>query len=168
MKKIGIILLLLTAIILGILFILPKDKRDSSQLPKSTKQNKAVDYKASFAIYTNGTFRIFDDPRYHDLSEDIFLTSENPNVINIKTGNVTWSDFFKTLPMELKRDCLVTGTKQTFCSNEQYKLLFFINEVENPNALDEIIKPGDKLLVTYDLPNSKRVEKQKNSVPDSN
>ncbi len=51
--------------------------------------------------------------------------------------------------MSLTKDCLVTGTKEEFCSNETKKLKFFINDLESPDALDQIIKQDDKLKVEY-------------------
>jgi hypothetical protein len=38
--------------------------------------------------------------------------------VHVRKAGVIWSDFFKTLPMELTKDCLITGTKQTFCIGE--------------------------------------------------
>lgn len=51
--------------------------------------------------------------------------------------------------MKLEKDCIITGTKQTFCTNSAQKLRFYINEVEDPNALDKVIKPNDHLRVEY-------------------
>ena len=52
--------------------------------------------------------------------------------------------------MSLDKNCLVTGTKQTFCTNKTQKLRFYINNIEDPDALDKVIKNKDSLLVTFD------------------
>lgn len=107
------------------------------------------EFNANFEIYTNGTKRDFTATMYHNQSEDVFITNENPNVIQIKKEGITWDDFFKTLPFSLTKDCLVTGTQQTFCTNENQKLRFILNEIEEPDALDKEIKANDFLKVTY-------------------
>lgn len=115
--------------------------------PVSVEPNTEI--TATFKIITNGTTRIFSDSRYHNLSKDVYITSQNPDTIIVKKTNIKWSDFFKTLPMSLDKNCLVTGTKQTFCTNESGKLYFYLNGVESPSALDNIIGNNDFLFVEY-------------------
>lgn len=125
-----------------------------SDTPKETIEplsitSERIEIKASFNVYTNGTKRVFTDPRYHNLSSDVFIEAGNPNIVNVRKQGVIWNDFFKTLPMSLTKECLVTGTKQTFCSGESGTLKFYINEVEDRDALDKIINEGDRLIVEY-------------------
>jgi len=140
----------------------------SKQNVSVTENEENVGYFASFAIYTNGTFRIFTDSRYHNLSEDVFIELPNSNTVHVKKSNITWGDFFKTLPMSLTQDCLTTGTKQTFCTNETYSLQFFINGSRNQSALSEIIQPNDKLLITYEKEDSILIPSQIQSIPQPN
>lgn len=121
----------------------------SSPTPSSPQMINDVDISAKFKIITNGTTRIFTDSKYHNLSKDVYITSQNPNTIVVKKSDIKWSDFFKTLPMSLDKTCLVTGTKQTFCTNETGKLHFYINNTETPDALDNPIRNNDFLLVEY-------------------
>lgn len=114
-----------------------------------TQFAEKVDLTASFEIYTNNTKRIFTASMYHNLSQDVYITADDPSVVHVKKKGITWNDFFATLPMQLSKDCLVTGTKQTFCSGADGKLRFFINNQENSNALNELINEGDFLKVTY-------------------
>lgn len=133
--------------------------------PKANSTEEEI--RASFAIYTNGTFRAFSDPRYHNLSEDIYINPSNPNTINVDKPSLTWSDFFNTLPMKLEKDCLTTGTGQTFCTNKTYVIQFFINGAPDPNVLDKKINVKDKLLVTYEALNSPRIKEQIISIPNT-
>lgn len=105
---------------------------------------------ASFGIFTNGTFRTFTASMYHKLAPEIFIEPNHPNIVHVKQNGLTWDYFFKTLPFLLDKDCLVTGTGQSFCSDELQKLRFYINGVEDPDALDKVINHKDKLLVSYD------------------
>jgi len=54
---------------------------DVSQAPITPQ---IVDKQASFAIFTNGTFRVFTAAMYHNLSPNAYIEASNPNVIQIK------------------------------------------------------------------------------------
>lgn len=168
-KKIAFIILISISLIGGFYFVNSSNikQKSNDQLQKPTTSSKNIDYKASFAIYTNGTFRIFTAPMYHNLSEDVFIEASNPNIVNIKRLNITWRDFFETLPLKLDENCLTTGTKQTFCSNDDFVLQFYLNEERNQSALDQVIKPEDKLLVTYEKENSPAITQQLQSISET-
>jgi hypothetical protein len=171
MKKILLILIAII-ILLAIIFyfLLFKNQKTETQedIKQVTPEVKSIDYKAAFLIYTNGTKRIFSDSRYHNKSEEVFIESSNPNIINIRSENITWTDFFSTLPMKLDSDCLTTGTGQEFCNNTKHKLQFFVNGIKDPDALSKVINEGDKLLVTYDVEDPISINKQINSIPEVN
>lgn len=149
MKKFLLILIPLAA--LAVFFLL-QQKQPSSKisLPTPTVENERVNLTASFEVYTPGVKRIFTDPKYHNQSEDVYITAEDPGTIYVKKRGITWDDFFKTLPMKLTKECLTTGTGQQFCNGQGGSLKFFTNDQENPNALDEEIKEGDQLTVRFE------------------
>lgn len=128
---------------------IPPSQPPNSKAITATIQNQPVDYKAAFAIYTNGIFRVFTAAMYHNLSEDVYIQAENPNIVHVKKSGVTWDYFFKTLPFSVTRDCLITGTKETFCTNQTKTLKFYLNGARNDNLLNIEIKPNDKGLITY-------------------
>ena len=119
-----------------------------------------ININAAFAIYTNGTFRIFTASMYHNLSADVFIESRNPNIVHVKRRGNTWGDFFKTLPMKLTRDCLTTGTGQTFCSSETQTLKFYINGQRVENFLDREINQNDQALITYGSESDSEIKNQ--------
>ncbi|OGK14401.1 hypothetical protein A3A93_00440 [Candidatus Roizmanbacteria bacterium RIFCSPLOWO2_01_FULL_38_12] len=121
----------------------------SKNTPASIKTPKINDFTASFEIFTNGTRRIFTAAMYHNQSSDVFIQNSDPSIIYVKKAGITWADFFDTLPFSINKTCLVTGTKETYCSNGNKKLRFIINGLEMPNALDLKIQQGDVLRVTY-------------------
>lgn len=169
MNKLLIIVLILLTLGIGVYFLLPKSSKENPS-PAPTTSNvdvepQEVDIKAGFAIFTNGTFRIFTDPKYHNLSSDVYIEPINPNIVNIKKSGTAWNDFFKTLPMQLSKECLITGTKQTFCTGSSGKLKFYINGLEDPNALETEIKQGDKLLVSFGDETEAEIEVQLSKIP---
>lgn len=120
-----------------------------SSSPESIDESP-TDYSARFEIYTNGTKRIFTSPMYHYRSEDSFIEADDPSLIQVRRTGVSWQKFFDTLPFRLTKTCLITGTNQTFCTDENGRLKFLLNGVETPSALDLIIQPEDILIVRYE------------------
>jgi hypothetical protein len=153
--KIALPLVIVALLAVSALFLTNKSQVKESDFSPSpsttfTPSPTAVDFTASFEIYTLGTKRIFTSDRYHNLSSEVYLTSQDPSVVIVKKSGIKWSDFFATLPMKLTKECLTTGTGQVFCTDSDKTLKFSINGVSNPDSLDELISNGDKLIVTYD------------------
>lgn len=155
MKRALIFIFALLILISGLLFLYSaiRETRSPQDIQSINNTNMPIPeetiYSARFAIFTNGTFRVFTDARYHNLSKDVFIENQNPNIIQVKKSGLTWDDFFKTLPMKLTSECLTTGTGQVFCTNNSNSLKFYINGIEDKYALDKGINKGDKLLVSY-------------------
>jgi len=163
MKKVlllgGIIILLA----IGFFILYPNKPKITPKTARNSQTEQAqeeTNMNASFEIYTNGTRRIFTNPMYHNLSPDVYIEAPNPNIINVKKANTTWGDFFKTLPFTLTKDCLVTGTNQTFCTNNAQILKFYINSKQDALALEKKINAGDKLLVSYGGESEVEIKKQ--------
>ena len=170
MRKLVTILAVLLLSGTGLFFFTKKDdKTSASPSPSSliVSENKNVDIKAGFAIFTNGTYRIFSDKKYHNLSQEVYIESQNPNIVVVKNAETTWGDFFKTLPMKLEKDCLTTGTGQLFCTGESGELKFYINNTQNQDALTKKISNGDKLLVTFGSKES-NLKYELSQIPDPN
>ena len=138
----------------------PQNEVVQEQNNQSSPVPDVVNKQASFAIFTNGTFRIFTASMYHNLSEDVYIQADNPNVVLVKKSGVTWNDFFKTLPFSLTKDCLTTGTKETFCTNQHDALKFYLNGVKDDDLLETEIHDGDKALITYGSENEGQIQKQ--------
>ena len=147
-----IITILISVVIFSFLKFNPNITNQNQLFPLSTpliSSDDEVHVHAEFEIVTNGTTRIFTDKKYHELSEDVRIEASDSNTVHVHKKGITWNDFFKTLPMSLDKKCLVTGTKQTFCTGNGKVLRFYINTIESPDILDLEIKNGDKLLVTF-------------------
>lgn len=165
--SIGIVLAFIAYLIIG-------SKMKSSPVPSTTQkeipsvtlaQQAPVSYKAGFAIFTNGTFRVFTAAMYHNRSSDVYIQADNPNVVHIKKSGATWNDFFKTLPFKLTKECLTTGTKETFCTNKNATLQFYLNGKQDQNVLDKQISAGDQLLVSYGNESKEQIKRQLQQIP---
>lgn len=157
-NKIVIILLTAVAIIVAIFgyLYITKSEVTAPQSNEMTNEQSAPEqvfasYTASFQIIINGETRTFTDPRYHNKSADVYISPEGSRIVQITVTkpNITWGDLFKTLPMSVDTNCIVTGTNQTFCTNASRKLRFYINDVETPDALTTTIGPNSRLKIVY-------------------
>ncbi len=117
----------------------------NSEQPTSINQN----IQAEFTIITGNITRNFSNPKYHHQSADVYIEKENPHIIHVKKNNITWQDFFNTLPMNLTNQCLLTGDGEKLCDGESGKLEFFLNGKNTPSLLNQIIKSQDKALIIY-------------------
>ncbi len=159
-----IILAALTTLFYFVQGYLYQRKSDSKEPNNEEQINEAVDYRASFSIYTNGTLRSFSSPQYHNLSDEVYITPERPSVIIVKKRS-TWGDFFETLPMELTKDCLETGDGERFCAEGDNSLKFYLNGTRNDDLLYEEIKDGDRALVTFGRGTDVEIQMQIFNVP---
>lgn len=157
----AIVTIIIVSLVLISAFVFILNKQTETKIPeqKETAQEQTSS-TASFAIFTNGTFRVFTAAMYHNLSPDAYIEADNPNIIKIKRAGITWNDFFSTLPFKLTHDCLVTGTKETFCSNNDTTLKFYLNGEKKAQILGEVIRDGDKLLITYGNESDEAIELQ--------
>lgn len=151
MQKTGVIFFLAIAFILVSAFILFNKSQtpQPSATPSPTPQNKFIDIKASFTIVTGNITRSFKAEKYHNQSPDVYIENINPTIVHVKKTGITWDDFFKTLPMKLTKDCLITGDGETLCSGKNGILKFYLNDIETPGLLDKEVRDGDKALIKY-------------------
>jgi hypothetical protein len=165
---IGVVSLVVISIIFYLIYISTQQKpantppsnvtQEITPLPSPTP-DKAIQ-KATFLIFTNNTRRIFTDPRYHHKSESVYITKEQPTQVTVTKEGITWNDLFKTLPMSVTNECLITGTQQTFCSNATHTLKFYINGEKVENGLDTDIHEGDTLLISYGPTEDPQIQQQ--------
>ncbi len=152
----GFILLLVGAFAL---FNRPQSNPSIDQTPSPAPVvEEEVNFTASFTIITGNITRSFKAEKYHHQSADVYIENPDPTIIYVKKAGITWDDFFKTLPMKLTKECLVTGDGETFCDKKDGSLKFYLqskegsphlNDVEDKDLLDREIKEDDKALIRF-------------------
>lgn len=158
--SIFVIIAVSTALLFGNRFYSPISSQTVTLTPAPF-----VPYSASFGVFTNGTVRVFSSSMYFNKSPDVYIQNKNPNIVFVRRPEITWQNFFDTLPMKLTPSCLTTGTNETFCTNEQTALRFFLNGTEDPQVLSKVIKSNDRLLISYGLITEDEVKRQYQSIP---
>ncbi len=101
---------------------------------------------------TDKITRSFTNPKYHNQSPDVYISSDDPTKVHVTKAGTTWDDFFKTLPMKLTKDCLITGDGETLCDGKDGTLKFYLNGVEDKDLLEREIKEGDRALIKFTSP----------------
>ena len=159
MQKIVVVSFMTIVLVLVAAFILFNKSQGPKTLisnPTSTPQDQkvypdsiGVNIKASFTIVTNNITRSFKAEKYHNRSSNVYIESVDSTIVHVKKSGITWDDFFKTLPMKLTKDCLITGDGETLCVGANGTLKFYLNNIETPNLLDKEIRDGDKLLINF-------------------
>lgn len=144
--SIGIILILVAGFTLFNKFQTPKNLVST---PSPSPQNEKVNIKASFTIVTGNITRSFKAEKYHNQSPDVYIESLEPTIVHVKNTGITWDDFFKTLPMKLTKDCLISGDGEILCNGKNGILKFYLNNIEAADLLDKEIRDGDKALIKY-------------------
>jgi len=138
-------------LVLGIgLFFLNKSQTSVPSIkPTSSPVSENVDIKANFTIITGDITRSFKADKYHNQSSDVYISKDDPTAIHVKKKGITYDDLFKTLPMKLTKDCLITGDGEALCDGKGGTLKFYLNDVETPDLLEKAIKDGDKTLIKF-------------------
>lgn len=123
-------------------------KRGSPSLAMDSQSNN-IKKQATFAIFTTGLQRRFEEAQYFQRSPRAYVEGNTPNTVFVADDEVTWRDFFETMPFTLTENCFVSVESQKYCNQGKYSVKFYINEKTTPDALDRIITDGDQFLITY-------------------
>lgn len=151
MKTLVSIILIVLLLIFGFIALNKPQDPEKSAKPSPTPiiHDQKVNIKASFMIITGTITRSFQAEKYHNQSPDVYLEKSDPAIVHVIKRGITWDDFFRTLPMKLTKDCLITGDGEMLCSGKNGSLKFYLNNVGSPNLLDQEIKDGDKALIKF-------------------
>lgn len=120
-----------------------------SSSPQDEKINPPAGGQATFTIVTGTITRNFTNEKYHNQSLDVYIENPDPTKVHVTKKGITWDDFFKTLPMKLTKDCLITGDGETLCNGQNGTLKFYLNDTETPDLLDKEIQENDKTLIKF-------------------
>ena len=147
--KVWIISAITIAILISALIIINKPQTSQTPISTPTPTPEVINITASFKIITSNITRSFLAEKYHNKSADVYITADNPTLVHVTKKGITWDDFFKTLPMKLTKDCLVTGDGETLCDGKNGVLKFFLNDIEDKDLLDKEIKQDDQILIKF-------------------
>ena len=144
---------LMSSITIGVLL-------EESKTDDSTFVFGSAHEHASISVMILGDEYDFTKPEFQLQSRFVHLENSNGHVIHRHSKDVTIGYFFETLNLGLLSDCLVFHDGVKFCSNEDYKLKFYINEKKVDDLRDYVIFDGDLILISYGSENQEEVAEQ--------
>lgn len=146
---ISAVVIIILAISAYTIFNKPQSPSTANPTPAPITQIEKENVTATFTIITENITRSFKAEKYHNLSPDVYIEASDPTIVHVKKMGITWDDFFKTLPMKLTKQCLITGDGETLCNNKDSSLKFYLNNIETPDLLEKRINEGDKALIKF-------------------
>ena len=114
---------------------------------------------ASISVMILGQEFDFTQEQYQLQSPYIHFENSNGYVIHRHSQGVTLGYFFETLNVEFSKNC-IEFSNQSFCSNEDFTLKYYINEQRVTNINDYLIFDGDYILISYGAENQEQIEEQ--------
>ena len=100
----------------------------------------------------------FSGPAFQIKSSWIHFEGRDGTTIHKHATGVDLGYLFDTLAIGLDDQCYIFPDGKQFCSNEDYKLKFFINGEQVPNISDYNIIEDDKILILYGAETPEEIE----------
>ena len=102
----------------------------------------------------------FSAPAYQIKSPWIHFEGRDGSTIHKHATGVTLGYLFDSLALELDDQCFVFQDGRSFCSNEDYKLSFFVNGEQVSDLRDVEPMEDDKVLTTYGAETPEEIQSQ--------
>jgi hypothetical protein len=100
----------------------------------------------------------FSGPAFQIKSSWIHFEGRDGTTIHKHATGVDLGYLFDTLAIGLDDQCYIFPDGKQFCSNEDYKLKFFLNGEQVPNISDYEIIEDDKILILYGAETPEEIE----------
>lgn len=101
----------------------------------------------------------FSGPAFQIKSSWIHFEGRDGSTIHKHATGVDLGYLFETLAIGLDDQCYVFPDGKQFCSNEDYKLQFFINREQVPDIREYEIVEDDRVLIVYGGETPEEIEK---------
>ena len=102
----------------------------------------------------------FSAPAYQIKSSWIHFEGRDGSTVHKHATGVTLGYLFDTLTLGLDDQFFVFQDGRSFCTDEEYKLRFFVNGEELPDIRDLEIVEDDKILITFGAETPEEIESQ--------
>ena len=125
---------------------------------------------ASLLVRIFGDKFDFSVPSYQIKSSWIHFEESDGTTIHRHASGVTLGYLFDSLNIGVDyvdrvnedtiKKCFIFPDGRQFCDNEDYRLKFYINHVEQQSIYDYVLEDGDRILITYGSETSEQIEEQ--------
>lgn len=130
-----------------------------------------VHVHSDFLINIQGETIDLSDDTYQSsaeqiLLEDFHLHDNVGTVIHRHAAGLTLASFLKSLGFELTNECLTLDSGETYCSNQEHKLLLYVNGLIEQSPTTYIPQEGDRILLYYGDAGNRDIQSYLNAVTD--
>ena len=102
----------------------------------------------------------FSAPAYQIKSSWIHFEGRDAFTVHKHATGVTLGYMFDTLQLRVDDQCFTFQDGRNFCTNDDYKLRFFVNDEESTDIRELEIEEDDRILITYGAETSEEIEAQ--------
>ena len=82
------------------------------------------------------------------------------STIHKHATGVTIGDLFDSLPVGFNEECFEFQNGRSFCTNDEYELVFYINGEKMTDIRDHEIEEDDRILISYGTETQEELESQ--------
>jgi protein-disulfide isomerase len=127
---------------------------------------------ANIKVLINGTPVDFSLAKYQskdgkELDENIHFHDGVGDVFHIHKKGMTLGDLFKSMGMTLDSTCLVSDTKEKYCTDSKKSLKMYVNGVKNDQYEKYVPQDLDGILVSYGSEDDAKIETEIAQVADT-
>ena len=115
---------------------------------------------ASLLVRIFGDKFDFTSPTYQIKSSWIHFEDSDGTTIHRHSSGVTLGYLFANLGVDIDSECYKFPDGRQFCSNEDYRLKYYINHQIVKDVNDYVLEEDDRILITYGSETPEQIEEQ--------
>ena len=115
---------------------------------------------ASLLVRIFGDKFDFTSPAYQIKSSWIHFEDSDGTTIHRHSSGVTLGYLFANLGIDIDSECYKFPDGRHFCSNEDYRLKYYINHQIVKDVNDYVLEEDDRILITYGSETPEQIEEQ--------
>ena len=115
---------------------------------------------ASLLVRIFGDKFDFASPAYQIKSSWIHFEDSDGTTIHRHSSGVTLGYLFANLGINIDSECYKFPDGRHFCSNEDYRLKYYINHQIVKDVNDYVLEESDRILITYGSETPEQIEEQ--------
>ena len=115
---------------------------------------------ASLLVRIFGDKFDFTSPAYQIKSSWIHFEDSDGTTIHRHSSGVTLGYLFANLGIDIDSECYKFPDGRQFCSNEDYRLKYYINHQIVKDVNDYVLEEDDRILITYGSETPEQIEEQ--------
>lgn len=115
---------------------------------------QSVHEHSDFAVFVNGRQIDFNSDQFlsteaNERSPNVHVHAPRTNVAHLHREQTTFDEFFVSLGMELRDDCLKLATGEKLCNDATNRLRFMVNGVQVDKLMFEKMTDMGRVLISY-------------------